>query len=194
MFQYLKRRLGIDDLEGDIGKVYGGMQFHRQAVTDRWNDVSQRLSDIDDHLLEMKEMVKNHAVVSQQKALERHTEVMARLGMVLTALEKSAPHYAVSPMVQPISTFSQGKAGDIVIPVPRKLKKRTKILQERIMACLPDSHQEPIHYIVLAHKLICTPSRLSALLSRMRMHGLVDRAGYGLYRKAAQHNQDGEIK
>jgi predicted Rossmann fold nucleotide-binding protein DprA/Smf involved in DNA uptake len=192
MFQYLKRRSGIDDLEGHIGKVYEGMQFHRQAVTDRLNDVSQCLAYIDDHLLEMKEMVKNHSVVSEQKALDRHTEVMARLGMVLTALEKSTPQYAVSPMMHPISAASQPKEEDIVIPVPRKLKKRTKILHKRMMECLPDSHQEPIHYTVLAHKLLCTPGRLGGQLAALKAQGLVESMGRGLYRKAAHHNQNGE--
>jgi len=121
MFNFLKCRLGIDDLERQIGKVYGGMQFYREVVTDRWNDVAQRLADIDDHLLEMKEMIKNHAVVSEQKALDRHTEVMARLGMVLTALEKAAPQYAVSPMVQTIPLAITGARGR-----PKKIKEDKK--------------------------------------------------------------------
>lgn len=194
MFQYLKHRLGIDDLEGQIGMHHGEAQFYREVVTDRWKDVAQRLSDIDDHLLEMKEMIKNHTVVSRQKSLDRHTEVMARLGMALTALEKSTPQYEFSPMVQPISTSSQSKEGKIAITVPRKLKRRTKILQEQIMACLPDSHQEAIHYIVLAHKLLCTPGRLGGQLAGLKAQGLVERTGHGLYRKVAQYNQDVESK
>ncbi len=96
MFNWLQNKLGITDLQEQIGKVYVGMQFHRQAVTDRLNDVVQRLSDIDDHLLEMKEMVKNHAVVSEQKAMDRHNEVMARLGMVLTEIGKVVPVQTVT--------------------------------------------------------------------------------------------------
>lgn len=194
MFQYLKRRLGIDDLEGHIGKVYGGMQFYREVVTDRWKDVAQRLSDIDDHLLEMKEMVKNHAVVSEQKALERHTEVMARLGMVLTALEKAVPQYAVSPMMQTITAASQPKGGGIAIPVPRKIKRRTKIIRERILDCLPTSDQEGVHYSALTNNLSCSRGRLSGQLFEMRRQGLVERTGHGLYRKTAQHNQIVENK
>lgn len=96
MFNWLQNKLGITDLQEQIGKVYGGMQFHRDVDTDRWNDVTQHLSDIDDHLLEMKKMIKNHTVLSQQKALDRHTEVMARLGMVLTKIGKVVPVQTVT--------------------------------------------------------------------------------------------------
>ena len=119
MFNWLQNKLGITDLQQQIGKHHTQVEW--EIVTERWKHVAQRLADIDDHLLEMKEMVKNHAAISEQKALDRHTEVMARLGMVLTALEKAAPQYAVSPMMQTIPLTVRGARGR-----PRKMKEDKK--------------------------------------------------------------------
>lgn len=76
MFQYLKRRLGIDDLEKQI-------RLYDNPWTEVWNclaEMSERLKRIDVN-------VKDHAA----DGFNRYTEIMARLGMILTALEKGMP-------------------------------------------------------------------------------------------------------
>jgi len=80
MFQYLKHRLGMDALEEQ-------MQFYHK----QWIQIGVRFADMNDHLAEIKNMMENQGGSQEQKALERHTEVMARLGMVLTEVGKVVP-------------------------------------------------------------------------------------------------------
>ena len=89
MFQYLKRRLGIDDLEKQI-----------QLYAKPWREIGNCLSQMNDQLLDINVSVKYQA----SYGIERHTEVMARLGMILTSLEKVQPQE----------------------PSPRKLAKKEK--------------------------------------------------------------------
>jgi hypothetical protein len=76
MFQYLKRRLGIDDLEKQI-----------QLYANPWREIGNCLSQMNDQLLDINVSVKYQA----SYGIERHNEVMARLGMILTDLEKVLP-------------------------------------------------------------------------------------------------------
>ncbi len=73
MFQYLKRRLGIDDLEKQI-----------RLYANPWREIGNCLSQMNDQLTDINVSVKGHA----SHGFSRHTEVMARLGMILTDLEK----------------------------------------------------------------------------------------------------------
>ena len=193
---WLQKKLGITELqemqdiiivrEYSLHKVQWGMH------NNRWNDVAQRLSDIDDHLLETKEMLKNHAVVSEQKALESHTEVMARLGMVLTALEKAVPQYAVSPMMQPIplaTTDTGGRSKKVKTPSHVPVRTRATYsaslhFYRQILEALPEHPMKPLHYTRIAGRLKCTHGRVSGALSRLMKEGLVERMGQGLYRKS----------
>lgn len=110
MFNYLKRRLGIDDLEEQ------SQFYHKQ-----WLQIEHHFDEMNDHLIEIKEMIKTHEEQMDQRIFKHHTEVMARLGMVLTALEKAAPQYAVSPMVQTIPLTVRGARGR-----PKKMKEDKK--------------------------------------------------------------------
>ena len=78
MFQYLKRRLGTEALEEQI------QFYHKQ-----WIQMGHRFGEMSDHLAEIKSILQSNDVNGEKKSLNRHTEVMARLGMVLTVLEKS---------------------------------------------------------------------------------------------------------
>lgn len=90
MFQYLKRRLGIDDLEKQI-RLYANPS----------TEIGNCLSQMNDQLIDINVSVKGHA----SQGFSRHTEIMARLGMVLTALENAIPQE----------------------PSPRKLVKKAKV-------------------------------------------------------------------
>ena len=110
MFQYLKRRLGTDALEEQ-------MQFYHK----QWIQMGHRFGEMNDHLIEIKEIIKTDDEQMDQRVFKHHTEVMARLGMVLTALEKAAPQSAVSPMVQTIPLTVRGARGR-----PKKMKEDKK--------------------------------------------------------------------
>ena len=73
MFNFLKRRLGIDDLEKQI-----------RLYANPWREIGNCLSQMNDQLTDINVSVKGHA----SYGFSRHTEVMARLGMILTDLEK----------------------------------------------------------------------------------------------------------
>ena len=68
MFNWLQNKLGITDLQQQIGKHHTQVEW--EIVTERWKHVAQRLADIDDHLLEMKEMVKK---IDERDAVKLHT-------------------------------------------------------------------------------------------------------------------------
>lgn len=110
MFNYLKRRLGIDDLEEQIEL------YHKT-----WVHMGHRFGEMNDHLTEIKEMIKTHDEQMDQRVFKHHTEVMGRLDMVLTALEKAKPQYAVSPMVQSVPLAVTGARGR-----PKKMKEDKK--------------------------------------------------------------------
>lgn len=74
MFNFLKRRLGIDDLEKQI-----------RLYANPWREIGNCLSQMNDQLTDINVSVKYQG----SYGFEHHTEVMARLGMVLTALEKA---------------------------------------------------------------------------------------------------------
>ncbi len=74
MFDQLKNRLGIVDLARLIDR-------HVRFEED------QRLLT-NDHLSDMKAILNSHEIDCQKVSRERHTEVMARLEMILTALDK----------------------------------------------------------------------------------------------------------
>jgi hypothetical protein len=73
MFNFLKRRLGIDDLEKQI-----------RLYANPWREIGNCLSQMNDQLTDINVSVKSHA----SHGFSRHTEVIARLGMILTDLEK----------------------------------------------------------------------------------------------------------
>lgn len=77
MLNTFKHYLGIEALEDD-------RQFYRQ----QWTQMLERFLAINDHLIEIKELIKTHDVQMDKKVFNNHIDVLTRFGMVLTALDK----------------------------------------------------------------------------------------------------------
>ncbi len=81
--------------------------------------------EMNDHLVEMKEIIKAHDVISEKKAFDRHTEVMARLGMVLTEVGKVIPVQTVTTgymQAFPLEETSPVKTVMKICGRPKKMK------------------------------------------------------------------------
>lgn len=84
MFNSLKRCLGIETLEEE-------MNFYRQ----QWTQILEGFLAINDHLAEIKERLKEYDEKVSDNVHDHHIAIMARLGMVLTAIDKLSPVQAV---------------------------------------------------------------------------------------------------
>ncbi|GAO98976.1 hypothetical protein Cva_01646 [Caedimonas varicaedens] len=104
MLNQLKKHLGIVDLAGIIRDHIRFEEEHRLAMND--------------HLAEIKEWLTVHETDCQEKSAERHNDVMARIGMVLTELQKRD----ILPLVR--SGYMQLLPLEETLPVePMKIKQ-----------------------------------------------------------------------
>ena len=80
MLNTLKYYLGVQTLEED-------RDFYRK----QWTEVVAHFLAVNDHLTEIKEILKIHDEKMSQSVCDNHIIIMARLGLILTALEKIVP-------------------------------------------------------------------------------------------------------
>jgi hypothetical protein len=161
MFNLLKRHLGIDVLEED-----------RQFYQKKWTQMAEHFLDINDHLVEMKEILKAHDVLSDKKALNYHLDIMTRLGMILSAMEK-----VVS--LQTVTRVSSLEGDPYVAPVSPQ--KRQEKIQQQITDCLQPHSKTGMHYLILAKSLARSKMEVTVALSQMVRKGIIIRLKPGVY-------------
>jgi hypothetical protein len=165
MFNLLKRHLGIDVLEED-----------RQFYQKQWTQMAEHFLDINDHLLEMKEILKAHDVLSDKKALGYHLDIMTRLGMILSAMEKVV---SLQTVTRGYAVMSSLEGDPSVAPVSPK--KRQEKIQQQITDCLQPHSKTGMHYLILAKSLARSKMEVTVALSQMVRKGIIIRLKPGVY-------------